>query len=117
MKKSARGGPDRVDEKNNFLGGSARMGASPAFMEYRSAKKDRGSHRRLFGPEQRKKHAAVDVLSEKEGSPSCGYPVVRGEGEKRQFLLREKKTRNARYSKTLVGRMKKNRLTFTQLPF
>ena len=25
-----------------------------------------------------KKHAAVGVLSEKEGSPSCGYPVVRG---------------------------------------
>jgi hypothetical protein len=48
MKKSARGGPDRVDEKNNFFGGSARMGASPAFMEYRSVKKDRGSNRRLF---------------------------------------------------------------------
>ncbi len=51
------------------------MDASPAFVEYRSVKKDRGSNRRLFGLE---KHAAVDVLSEKEGSPSCGYPVVRG---------------------------------------
>jgi hypothetical protein len=60
-------------------------------------KKDRGSNRRLFGPEQRKKHAAVGVLSEKEGSPSCGYPCCTeklknlGKGEKRQFLLREKK--------------------------
>jgi hypothetical protein len=81
MKKSARGGPDQVDEKKIFGGvreARRMMDASPAFMEYRSVKKDRGLNRRLFGPEQRKKHAAVDVLSEKEGLLSCGYPVVRG---------------------------------------
>ncbi len=40
-----------------------------------------------------------------------------GEGEKRQFLLREKKTRNARYSKTLVGRMKKKQIHVYTTPF
>ncbi len=81
------------------------MDASPAFMEHRLVKKDRGlkpEDQRLFGTERRsvKKHAVVDVFSEKEGSP-CGYPVVRGfkknwgrvvvvvvKVRQRQFLLR-----------------------------
>ena len=70
------------------------MDASPAFMEYRSVKKDRGSNRRLFGPEQRKKHASVGVFSEKEGLALLrirGSLKNLGKGEKRRFLLRDKK--------------------------
>jgi hypothetical protein len=66
------------------------MDASPAFMEYCSVKKDHGLNRRTrdflaqnvgaFSSRSTvKKHAAVDVLFEKEGSPrESGYPVVRG---------------------------------------
>ncbi len=101
MKKSARGGPAlfriglRNDEKKKFFlvreaPSKRTMDASPAFMEYRSVKKDRGLNQRTRDflaqnvgafPSRStvKKHAAVDVLFEKEGSPcGSGYPVVRG---------------------------------------
>ena len=60
------------------------MDASPAFMEYRSVKKDRGSNRRLFGPE---KHAAVEGGLALLRIPCCtGKLKNLGEGKKRQFL-------------------------------
>ena len=81
IKKSARGGLDR--KKNCFFGPRgekndgrfSRIYGIP-FGEKRS--RFEPEDQRLFGTERRSvKHAAVDVLSEKEGSP-CGYPVVQG---------------------------------------
>jgi hypothetical protein len=67
-----------------------------------------------------KKHASVGVFSEKEGLALLrirGSLKNLGKGEKRRFLLRDKKTRNARYSKNTRRQNEKKRFTFTQLPF
>jgi hypothetical protein len=82
IKKSARGGSDR--KKNCFFGPRgekndgcfSRIYGTP-FGEKRLRLEPEDQI--LFGTERRsvKKHAAVDVFSEKVGSP-CGYPVVRG---------------------------------------
>ncbi len=87
------------------------MDASPAFMEYRSVKKGSRHKPETFWVRNRgKKHASVGVFSEKEGLALLrirGSLKNLGKGEKRRFLLRDKKPGMRDTAKTLVGRMKK----------
>jgi hypothetical protein len=97
------------------------MDASPAFMEYRSVKKGSRHKPETFWVRNRgKKHASVGVFSEKEGLALLrirGSLKNLGKGEKRRFLLRDKKPGMRDTAKTLVGRMKKKQIHVYTTPF